>query len=259
VRHIGERVAGFWRNSREWSLGWQLVIALLVILVAALVAASISDALYGQGSDKAARTSSSRVGIPTTTHAKTTVAPRVPTTTTPSARLIPLEIEVQSHANTYSRAADFGGWIDIDGCMNTRTEVLIRTSAVPVIFTGASECTVETGQWTDPWSGVTTTVAHDFDIDHTVPLANAWRSGAWSWTHQRRSAYANDLADRLHLVPMVASENESKSDRGPDEWKPPNRTAWCRYARAWNRIKAKWHLSATEAEWNALVAMAATC
>lgn len=192
---------------------------------------------------------------------ETTNKPR--TTTTQSRRhpprLIALRIAQQSHANTYDRQEDFGGWIDVDGCKNTRALLLIRTSSLPVTFTRSSACTVEAGRWTDPWSGITTTVAHHFQIDHTVPLANAWRSGAWAWTHQKRVSYANDLVDRRHLVPILASENESKSDNGPDEWKPPSRSAWCAYARIWDRIKAKWHLSATKAEWNALVAMAATC
>jgi hypothetical protein len=276
VNRIGESIAGFWRNSRDWSLGWQLVIATLVILVGALVAASISDALHGQGSDNpSARnrkptkavtrttstsgTSSSNVGIPPTKNATTTVVTRPSPTTAPPARLIALTISAQTHANTYDRDQDFGGWVDVDGCKNARAVLLIRTSSVPVTFTRQSACTVKTGRWTDPWSGVTTTVAHDFQIDHTVPLANAWRSGAWSWTHQRRVAFANNLTDRLHLVPILASENGSKSDRGPDEWKPPNQSTWCRYALVWDRIKAKWHLSATRAEWDALVAMEATC
>jgi len=101
--------------------------------------------------------------------------------------------------------------------------------------------------------------AHDFQIDHTVPLANAWRSGAWSWTQAQRVAYANDLADKDHLVPILAAVNESKGDRGPDEWKPPKVTSWCRYALDWDRIKAKWHLTATPGEWTALKQMAATC
>jgi hypothetical protein len=184
---------------------------------------------------------------------------RPSTTVSSSSSLKPLAIAAPSHAESYNRAADFGAWVDVDGCKDTRAELLIRTSAVPVTFTRASQCTVKTGRWTDPWSGVTTTSAHEFQIDHTVPLANAWRSGAWAWTRQQRVAYANDLTDRRHLVPILASENESKSDRGPDEWKPPNHDAWCTYALVWDRIKVKWHLSATRTEWNALVAMALTC
>jgi hypothetical protein len=251
VSRISDSVAGFWRNSRDWSLAWQLVIAVLVVLVGALVAASISDALYGAGSDNGAN----HTREPTTT----VVTRPTPPSASATQRLVLLRIASPSHEDSYNRAADFGGWVDVDGCKDTRAELLIRTSAVTVTFTRASQCTVKTGRWSDPWSGVTTTVAHEFQIDHTVPLANAWRSGAWSWTNQQRVAYANDLADRRHLVPMLASENESKSDRGPDEWKPPNPGAWCAYARVWDRIKVKWNLSATQAEWNALVAMVATC
>ena len=144
-----------------------------------------------------------------------------------------LPISPPSHAETYNRAADFGGFTDVDGCKNTRAEVLIRTSEAPVTFTTSSDCTVKSGRWTDPWSGVTSTVADDFQIDHTVPLANAWTSGAWSWTHAQRVAYANDLADADHLVPILTHENESKIDKGPDGWKPPSRAAWCTYARVW--------------------------
>lgn len=118
---------------------------------------------------------------------------------------------------------------------------------------------MRTGRWIDPWSGAVTTVAHDLQIDHTVPLANAWRSGAWSWSRAQRVAYANDFSDADHLVPILASENESKGDRGPDQWKPPNHAAWCTYALVWDHIEATWHLSATTAEWNALVHMAETC
>ena len=188
-----------------------------------------------------------------------THAPSAPTTAVRSTALVPLTIAASSHAGTYDRSTDFGGWQDVDGCKNTRAELLMRTTRSAVTYTRPSACTVRTGRWTDPWSGTTTTTARDFQIDHTVPLANAWRSGAWAWTRAQRVAYANDLGDRDHLVPILGPENEAKGDSGPDEWKPPNRGAWCRYALDWDHIKAKWHLTATAAEWKAIVAMATTC
>jgi hypothetical protein len=198
---------------------------------------------------------------PTSPNQSTDAHATAPTTAPVSAGtgLVRLTITAPSHRATYSRTVDFGGWIDVHGCQDTRATLLIRTSQAPVTFTTSSDCTVKTGGWIDPWSGVVTTTAHDFQIDHTVPLANAWSSGAWAWTHDRRVEYANDLTDTDHLVAILARENESKSDSGPDEWKPPNQTAWCRYALVWDHIKAKWHLSATPAEWNALVEMARTC
>jgi len=173
--------------------------------------------------------------------------------------LLPLTITGQTHQSTYNRDVDFGGWIDQHGCQDTRATVLIRTSQAPITFTTSSDCTVKAGRWTDPWSGAVTTIAHDFQIDHTVPLANAWDSGAWSWTQAQRVAYANDLVDQDHLVPILAAENESKGDSGPDVWKPPASSAWCLYATVWDHIKAKWHLTATSSEWATLEQMAATC
>ena len=172
--------------------------------------------------------------------------------------LVPLTVTELSHQSAYSRTADFGGWL-AHACRDTRAVLLIRTSQVPVTFTTAHACTVKTGRWIDPWSGAVVTVAHDLQIDHTVPLANAWASGAWSWTHEQRVLYANDLDDTDHLVPILSQENESKSDDGPDRWRPPSRSAWCRYALDWDHIKAKWHLSVTPAEWSALQEMVAAC
>jgi hypothetical protein len=97
------------------------------------------------------------------------------------------------------------------------------------------------------------------DVDHTVPLANVWRSGAWAWTPEQRVAYANDLADADHLIAIPLGENRSKGDDGPEAWKPPNRRAWCTYARVWDAIKANWNLTATPAEWSAILEMASTC
>jgi hypothetical protein len=201
---------------------------------------------------------------PTIRGPRPTLAPKPKSATkvrsTVPARLEPLAVEAASHEDTYDRDVDFGGWIDGDhDCQNTRAEVLIATSRAPVTFTRASNCTVSTGLWVDPWSGITTTTARAFDIDHTVPLANAWRSGAWAWSEARRVAYANDLADAGHLIAIDASENREKGDDGPEAWRPPDVHSWCRYAITWDRIKARWHLSATTAEWTALVQMAATC
>ncbi len=175
--------------------------------------------------------------------------------------VVQLRIAPESHEDTYAREL-FGasGWIDADhDCQDTRAEVLIQESSVPVTFTTAHDCTVATGQWTDPWSGTVTTSARGLDIDHTVPLANAWRSGAWAWTPEQRVAYANDLADAPHLDAILLGENRSKGDDGPEQWRPPSRRAWCAYAQAWTEIKARWQLTATPAEWDAVLDLAAAC
>jgi hypothetical protein len=206
----------------------------------------------------AARPTSTTTSTPTSTRTARTT----PTSTSVGGarHLVALTIAPVSHTGTYSRSLFGSGWIDADhDCQNTRAEVLIDESSAAPSFTSPRRCTVLAGRWVDPWSGVVTTVAHDFDVDHTVPLANAWRSGAWAWTPARRLAYANDLADQDHLVAILASENRSKGDDGPEGWRPPDRRSWCRYALDWDRIKVKWHLTATPEEWSALQKTAATC
>jgi hypothetical protein len=172
---------------------------------------------------------------------------------------IPQLVIAEPHLDGYDRDL-FGGEGDADhDCQNTRAEVLIAESRIPVTFTSSASCTVATGQWVDPWSGAVTTSAPALEVDHTVALANAWRSGAWAWTAEQRLAFANDLADNGHLIAIPSAENQSKADDGPDGWRPPLGTAWCAYARVWTAIKARWNLSATPVEWSAILEMARTC
>ncbi|TCR11406.1 uncharacterized protein DUF1524 [Streptomyces sp. BK205] len=98
----------------------------------------------------------------------------------------------------YQRTS-FKHWVgaDRDGC-STRAEVLIAESLVaPTIEPG---CKVTAGEWRSYYDGVTVTAPSVLDIDHMVPLAEAWDSGASSWTAQRRQDYANDLDAERSLV-----------------------------------------------------------
>ena len=238
------------RGSSRWVAG--------AIAAAALLA--------GCSSEPAAQPRLRAPRIATTTATTTTTLPSPPPPSAlgaSNAEPLPGGITqlaiAEPHVEGYDRDL-FDHWEDADrDCQDAWAEVLISESQVPVTFTAEASCSVATGQWVDPWSGAVTTAASTLDVDHTVPLANVWRSGAWAWTPEQRAAFANDLADDAHLIAIPAGENRSKADDGPEAWRPPSATSWCLYARVWTAIKARWNLTATPAEWSAILEMAATC
>ncbi|MFI5043859.1 MAG: HNH endonuclease family protein, partial [Acidimicrobiales bacterium] len=96
----------------------------------------------------------------------------------------------------------------------------------------------------------------ELEIDHVVPLAEAWDSGVGGWDQARRREFANDP---LELLAVSRATNRSKSDDDPAEWQPPNRAAWCQYAGLWTLVTLKYGLTADPAEVQALTNMAAGC
>ena len=154
----------------------------------------------------------------------------------------------------YSRDR-FPHWVKQgDGC-DTRETVLRRDGQG--VATGA-DCEIILGTWISPYDGVSVTNPKDLDIDHLVPLGNAWQTGAQAWTDAKRSEFANDLT-RPQLLAVSLSSNRSKGDQDPSQWKPPNTSYWCEYAQRWVTVKAYWKLSVTTAEKAALTAMLGTC
>ena len=149
------------------------------------------------------------------------------------------------HATGYARSL-FVIWVDADkdGC-DTRDEVLIAESAAPPHVTAG--CSVE-GSWRSAYDGLTTTNPSRFDIDHVVPLKEAWDSGAWSWTPERRKSYANDLGDWRSLRAVSAASNRSKGDKDPAQWLPPLGSFRCTYATEWVVVKLRWTLSVDDRE-----------
>lgn len=146
----------------------------------------------------------------------------------------------------------FRHWIDDDrnGC-DTRQEVLIRDSmTLPQI--DPYRCKVIAGDWYSPYDGVTWPDPSDVDIDHVVALKEAWGSGAWNWSSEKRRAFANDLSDSRSLMAVTDSVNQSKSDSDPSQWMPPQRDYRCTYISIWLAIKARWSLSVDSSEEGAI-------
>lgn len=168
----------------------------------------------------------------------------------------PQEVEPPLSSKPYKRK-DWPHWIDTDGdCQNTRHELLIATSTIPVKFKDSRRCTVTYGQWLGVYTGKIFTKASQVDIDHIVPLAHAHRHGAANWTKAQRREFANDYDN---LVVVSDRVNQAKSDKAPHEWLPPRQAYWCEYGIRWKHIKQKYRLLSTKQEQAVLNSLAKTC
>ena len=158
-------------------------------------------------------------------------------------------IRIAKEQNSGYVRAKFVHWIDADGnSCDTREEVLIAESTSKAQV-DAYGCKVVEGDWWSAYDGITTTSPSTFDIDHFVPLKEAWGSGAWSWSAAKRQTYANDLSDARALIAVTASSNRSKGDKDPTQWMPANGAITCAYLSDWVAVKAHWSLSMDESEY----------
>jgi len=165
---------------------------------------------------------------------------------------------VATESRTGYERDKFRLWTDADhdGC-DTRKEVLLA-EAIKKPREGKN-CRLSGGAWRSYYEDKTVTDARKLDIDHVVPLAEAWDSGASKWTAQRREQYANDLGAERSLVAVSLGPNRTKGDKDPAEWMPPAKDATCTYATDWISAKLRWKLTADAAEVKALRAVAAGC
>ena len=155
---------------------------------------------------------------------------------------------------------DWKHWTDAnDDCQDARNEALIAESRTAITFRTDRKCKVATGEWLTPYSNTVVTEAGMLDVDHMVPLGNAHLSGASSWPAERKERYANYLENPQHLIAVSRGANRSKGARGPEEWKPEDRSYWCQYAFDWITIKDTWALTVTQREHDALSQMLNTC
>ena len=188
-------------------------------------------------------------------------APEPPSAAAARAMLRELEVAPAGGMAGYSReefphwAADGTqfGWKEPDGSCDVRDDALMRDGLGIEID---EECSFTAGRWLDPYTGMTLRESEDVDIDHIVPLANAWRSGADAWGESEREAYANDPGV---LLSVDDSANQTKGDKGPEAWRPPNADYRCEYGRRWIQVKHQWDLTVNPQEKAALEEMLHGC
>lgn len=172
-------------------------------------------------------------------------------------RLEALAVQAERRAG-YDRDL-FDHWVDADGdrC-DARREVLIAEAIVrPRV---GSRCSLSGGEWHSVYDGVIETGnGSRLDVDHLVPLAEAWDSGAYGWDNDTRRRYANDLGYAHSLVAVSRSSNRQKGADDPAEWLPPAVSVRCWYAEAWIAVKTRWELSVDTAELQALRRLVSGC
>jgi Protein of unknown function (DUF1524) len=176
-----------------------------------------------------------------------------PGTTDPAGQLAALTVAKAGSMRDYSRDK-FPTWRKTGPNCDVRDSVLKRDGTK----VKTSGCNVVAGTWKSVYDGQVLNSPTKVDIDHLVPLANAWRSGASSWTTTAREDFANDLDDP-QLVAVSASSNRAKGDQDPSTWKPKLTGEWCEYAENWIAVKSHWRLTVTIAEKAALIDMLEKC
>lgn len=221
-----------------------------VALVAVAAVVASAGCVVDGGNDPSSAFGTPSTGssaAPTPTSALATIALARLQVTEPNRGLAP-----------YRRAAFATGW-DYDprtGC-NTRERVLLDESRTAAAV--GPRCKILSGDWRSLYDGAAVTDPRRLQIDHVVPLADAWRSGAAGWPPARRHVFANDLTHGTTLIAVTGASNESKGDSTPDQWRPPDRRAWCRYATDWISVKTTWRLTVTRPERDALADLLHTC
>ncbi|MET8678248.1 HNH endonuclease family protein [Streptomyces sp. NPDC004647] len=173
--------------------------------------------------------------------------PTPPSAATARTYLSQLTVQAEGSSDGYSRDK-FPHWITQSGACNTR-EVVLKRDGTNV--QQDSSCAAVSGDWFSPYDGATWHNAADVDIDHVVPLSEAWKSGANSWTTAKRQGFANDLT-RAQLIAVTDNVNQSKGDQDPAEWLPSVSSYHCMYARMWVSVKHSYSLKVDSAEKSAL-------
>ncbi|CAE6443064.1 unnamed protein product [Rhizoctonia solani] len=143
----------------------------------------------------------------------------------------------------------FRHWITVEGKCDARETVIKRDATVEV--TVDSQCRAIAGSWKSDYDDLMVASATMLDIDHIVPLKEAWQAGAWNWTQEMRRDFANDLV-RPQLLAVSASSNRMKGDKDPSKWMPSSEAFHCKYVRAWIQVKRHYKLAVDQTEKEAL-------
>lgn len=173
--------------------------------------------------------------------------------------LAELEVRGSADSSGYDRRKFGSAWADVDGnSCNTRNDILRRDLAD--VGLDEDDCEVANGTLeVDPYTGdrVEFTAGRSkVDIDHLVPLSDAWEKGAGEWEPAKRIALANDP---LNLLAVGASPNRQKGDKDAAEWLPAHEAYHCEYVALQIAVKRKYELWVTKDEHKAMSTVLEGC
>ncbi|MFT3715915.1 MAG: HNH endonuclease family protein [Gordonia sp. (in: high G+C Gram-positive bacteria)] len=255
--HSGYSSGYHHRYSRHWSfLRRHGLVATILLVVALMGVGLILWAVLGDddgaGGTPAATTPSA---APSTTNRAQALA-----------QLAALPVRNQDPWETYDRTQFGDPWSDdVDvqyghnGC-NTRDDILHRDLVNVVMRSGG--CFVSSGILHDQYTGNTMNfvrgpnTSDEVEIDHIVPLGDAWRKGAQELTPQERLNFANDPRN---LQAVAQSVNQDKQSMDASEWLPPNQAYHCTYVERQIEVKTAYRLWLTQSEKDAMGRILATC
>lgn len=181
-----------------------------------------------------------------------------------------LEVKGRAPKTGYEREEFGQAWSDDvtvefghNGC-DTRNDILRRDldSESLVLKEGTHDCVALSGTLHDPYSGQDiefqrgAQTSSAVQIDHVVPLADAWQKGAQQWPPEKRRDFANDPRN---LLAVDGPLNQQKGAGDAATWLPPNKSFRCEYARRIVEVKAAYEIWVTEAEKDALSRLLNAC
>ena len=190
-------------------------------------------------------------------------APLEASTKTASAVLETLAVKGRAPKTGYERSQFGPAWSDVDrnGC-DTRNDILFRDLTSIIYKSGTRDCVVFSGVLMDPYSGEKISFIRgvgssmEVQIDHVVALSNAWQTGAFKLTYERRLAFANDP---MNLLAVKGRLNSQKGDGDAATWLPPLKSIRCAYVAQQIVVKAKYGLWVTPPEKAEMVGLLSKC
>jgi len=188
--------------------------------------------------------------------------PQVSKAVTPTVTEVIATVAVKGRApkTGYSRAQFGPAWedVNVNGC-DTRNDILKRDLSEKIF---KDSCIILSGVLADQYSGESINFLRGVatsslvQIDHVVALSNAWQTGAFKLSIEKRTAFANDP---LNLLAVKGKLNSQKGDGDAATWLPPRKSYRCEYVTRQVMVKAKYGLWLTAPEKAAILKILKSC